>query len=170
MINLAVVWPAGGSVLISGEEEDGRESLGLHISHHRKTNEDTWNQLHLHLRVILGAGLGGPGRWVWCRVSVPGVWLDSNALTLISILRSTAVVIGWCSRLKQPIRLISPMALEGSGGLYTKSGWDEDELHEGFRSRHWKQYINVMTMNVCKMVTSNQPSEDKRFFFFVCLF
>lgn len=33
-----------------------------------------------------------------CRVSVPGVWLDSNTLTLVSISRSTEVVIGECSR------------------------------------------------------------------------
>lgn len=59
MINLALVWPAGGSVLISRGREGGRESLGLCISHCRKTNEDTWNQLRLHLRLILGAGLGG---------------------------------------------------------------------------------------------------------------
>lgn len=61
MINLALVWPAAGSVLISTErerdEEREREKLGLYGG--RKTNEDTWNQLHLHLRPTLGVGLGG---------------------------------------------------------------------------------------------------------------
>ncbi|CAK6952929.1 Hypothetical predicted protein [Scomber scombrus] len=37
----------------------GIEGLGLYISHCRKTNEDARNQLNLHLRLILGVGLGG---------------------------------------------------------------------------------------------------------------
>lgn len=84
-----------------------------------------------------------PGRWVRCWVSVLGMWLDSNTLTLVSILRSTEVIIGKCSRLKQLIRLISPIALEGSVELcesQAKMRWTPRGDTKLIWSWHWETH------------------------------
>lgn len=60
------------------------------------------------------------------------------------------------------MRLISPIAFEGSGGLSKKSGRDEMNSTRGSDHDTEKLHINVMTVHVCKRVSSNQLSKNRK--------